>query len=158
VRVCEIPGPTGAAGPRGFVGTRGKTGQTGIRGAPGPTGATGAAGSARAYAVVSLKEAEPHFVTGLTHEFVAVKRASAGQNIYCLAAASPINAATEPAVVSGESAYSETPGAVPFAVYNAQPTAGFYPCASNEYRVETYAATEGGMHTSTRAAFSVLVP
>ena len=53
VRICPIPGPTGATGPAGMtgatgpmgpMGTQGPTGTTGATGPTGPSGATGPTG------------------------------------------------------------------------------------------------------------------
>jgi hypothetical protein len=161
-RICEIAGPTGPAGPRGFVGTRGVRGVKGAKGDTGATGLVGAPGSARAYAVVSLRSGQPELVPQLTHEFEAVKRAETqpfAPGTYCLTPAAGINPGLEPAVVSGESSYGgELTEAAPVAVVNAQPTGGKYPCASDEYKVETFSASSSGTVRSSTVAFSIMVP
>jgi hypothetical protein len=155
-RVCAFPGAPGQRGPRGFVGPHGKRG---LAGAAGTTGPTGAAGTAHAYAVVSAKSPAPEFVPGQTHEFTSVRRVSGPVGVYCLTPASSINPGAEPAVVSGESAYSNLEsGAVPLAVVNASSATGANPCNGNEYKVETFALGEHGPKPSDDVAFSIAVP
>jgi hypothetical protein len=155
-RVCDFPGATGQRGPRGFVGPHGKRG---LAGAAGSTGATGPAGTAHAYAVVSAKSPTPEFVASQTHEFTSVRRPAGSIGVYCLAAASPINPGAEPAVVSGESAYSNLEAdTVPLAVANAASATGPNPCNGNEFKVETFQLGEHGPKQSDNVAFSIVVP
>jgi hypothetical protein len=102
--------------------------------------------------------AAPELVLGQTHEFTFVRRLSATSGTYCLTPASSINPATEPAVVSGESTYSNLEvGGVPLAVLNAQPATGPNPCNTNEYKVETYRLTSKGPELSNAVAFTIAV-
>jgi hypothetical protein len=103
----------------------------------------------------------PELVSALTHDLLTVTRRPVGQGVgvYCIAPAAGINPATEPAIASGESSYgTQAPEAAPIAVVNAQPTAGTDPCASNEYKVETFSASPTGTARSDEVAFSIAVP
>jgi hypothetical protein len=146
-RVCQLPGSVGQRGPRGFVGAHGKRGFTGPIGNTGPTGPPGAA---HAYAVVSARGGA-QLVPGLTREFTGVSAVSRG--VYCLTPAPTIKPSETPAVVSGETSFSE-PGVVPMAVLNSLRGS----CNANEFEVETYRLGEKGPELSSQAAFSVVVP
>jgi hypothetical protein len=147
-RMCEIAGPAGGRGPRGFVGPHGKRGFTGP---VGNTGATGPGGVARAYALVSVQGGVVQLVTALSHEFAAVTPIAHGK--YCLTPAATIRPSETPAAVSGESWYGE-PGVVPLAVLNAQ----HHDCAASEFEVETYNLGKTPPELSSQVAFSIVVP
>lgn len=159
VRECLIPGPrglrgaSGPRGPRGFTGRtggrgeKGTRGTTGATGATGPTGPQGPAGTARAYAVVIPGGAL--LIAGQSSNITGARHVDTG--VYCVAAASPINPAVEPAAVSGEASHS-APGVVPLAVLDTTRV----DCAANEFEVRTFDARSGS--ASDTAAFAIVVP
>jgi Collagen triple helix repeat (20 copies) len=176
VRECLIPGPRGArgltgprglrglpgpAGPRGFTGPRGprgytgKTGPQGIQGIQGIQGPAGPAGPAHAFAVVNPAQVQPTpsaagLISAQTSNFTSIHRVATGT--YCLAPVASINAATEPAAVSGETSYT-TGGAVPLAIVNAQSK----DCTPGEFEVVTYDA-KLPTAPSSNVAFTIVVP
>ncbi len=172
VRECLIPGPrgprgySGPRGPRGFTGPagpRGHTGPRGSRGSTGPAGPAGAAGvagpqgpagTARAYAVIDPALVTPvssatGLVSGQTSNISGVRRAATG--VYCVAPASGINAASEPAAVSGEVSNTAS-GQVPLAALDASHAQ----CSQTEFQVDTYDAK--GAALSSTVAFAIVVP
>ena len=79
-----VPGPQGAAGPKGDPGAPGDKGDAG------PKGDTGAPGSARAYASVSASSGTAPGFLGDHPGFTAVRRAAGYTSGYCLTAAAGI--------------------------------------------------------------------
>jgi hypothetical protein len=169
VRECLLRGPRGLpgpAGPRGFTGATGKTGKTGPTGKAGAAGKNGTNGSnggtgkegpqgppgtARAFAIVQpTSPAKPVLVTNQTSNITGVSEPTLG--VYCLAPASPINAAAETVAVSPEVSYSsgKQPGII---AVNAQNTGG---CPTTDFEVDTYAP--GGSTPTSGYAFTIVVP
>jgi hypothetical protein len=89
-------------------------------------------------------------VTAQTSNFASIHRASTG--VYCLAPATSINPAGEPAIVTGESSYSSG-GTVALAVLNAQAK----DCATGEFEVITYDARSASSPSS-NAGFAIAAP
>lgn len=164
VRECLVPGPRGLrglpgpAGPRGFTGATGKTGKTGptgktgsqgIQGIQGPQGNPGAPGTARAYAIV--QPTSPTQATLISaRNITGVSEIKEG--VYCLAPATPIDAAEETIAASPEVSYgsAKLPGLI---AVNAQRTGG---CTATDFEVDAYEPNGGKL--SSNYAFTVVVP
>jgi collagen triple helix repeat protein len=166
VRECLIPGPVGPRGPKGIRGLpgphgpRGFTGPRGKRGPIGPQGLQGVQGppgspTVKAFAVVDPANVQSTasssgLIAAQTSNFSSVHRPTTG--IYCLAPVAPIEAAHEPAMVTGEASYS-TSGAVPIAALNAQGK----DCSAGEFEVVTYDARSPTAPSSS-VGFAIMAP
>jgi len=143
-----VPGPRGLTGAKGATGSRGPTGARGATGATGPQGAPGTPGTARAYAViqttpeVKLIAAQSSNITGVS---------AAGEGIYCVTPAAPIEVAKEAVAVSPEISYTPAGNAPGVIAFNAQ-----HPHCATGFEVDTYkqgeATPKGGY------AFTIVVP